>query len=85
MAFQLTGQVVSLALGKAKTAIFFSLLRKVIVMAPLIIILPKLFGLGVNGVFLAEPVSNIIGGLACFITMMFTVYKPLKSKPDTLE
>ena len=82
MAFQLTGQVVSLALGKAKTAIFFSLLRKVIVMAPLIIILPKLFGLGVNGVFMAEPVSNIIGGLACFITMMLTVYRPLKNKAD---
>lgn len=82
MAFQLTGQVVSLALGKAKTAIFFSLLRKVIVMAPLIIILPKMFNLGVNGVFLAEPVSNIIGGLACFITMMLTVYNPLKNKAD---
>lgn len=82
MAFQLTGQVVSLALGKSKTAIFFSLLRKVIVMAPLIIILPKLFGLGVNGVFLAEPVSNVIGGLACFITMMLTVYRPLKNKAD---
>ncbi|MBQ8831551.1 MAG: MATE family efflux transporter [Oscillospiraceae bacterium] len=82
MAFQLTGQVVSLALGKAKTAIFFSLLRKVIVMAPLIIILPKLFGLGVNGVFLAEPISNVIGGLACWITMMLTVYRPLKNKAD---
>ena len=82
MAFQLTGQVVSLALGKAKTAIFFSLLRKVIIMAPLIIILPKLFGLGVNGVFMSEPISNIIGGLACYITMMLTVYRPLKNKID---
>jgi len=82
MAFQLTGQVVSLALGRSKTAIFFSLLRKIIIMAPLIIILPRLFGLGVNGVFLAEPVSNVIGGLACWITMMLTVYRPLKNKAD---
>ena len=82
MAFQLTGQVVSLALGKSKTAIFFSLLRKVIIMAPLIIILPKMFNLGVNGVFLAEPVSNFFGGLACWTTMMLTVYRPLKNKAD---
>ena len=34
-------------------------------------------GVGVNGVFLAEPISNIIGGLACFVTMWITVYKKL--------
>ncbi|MCI9015182.1 MAG: Na+-driven multidrug efflux pump, partial [Lachnospiraceae bacterium] len=33
---------------------------------------------GVNGVFLAEPVSNAIGGLACFVTMYFTLYRRLK-------
>ena len=82
MAFQLSGQVVSQALGKAKTAIFFSLLRKVIIVAPLIFILPHLFGLGVDGVFLSEPVSNVVGGLACWITMMVTVYFPLKKRPD---
>lgn len=82
MAFQLTGQAVSLALGKAKTAIFFSMLRKVIIMVPLILILPVLFDLGVDGIFLAEPISNIVGGLACWITMMLTVYRPLKSKTD---
>lgn len=87
MAFQLTGQIVSLALGKAKTAIFFSLLRKVIIVAPMIIILPKI-GFGVDGVFMSEPISNVVGGLACWITMMITVYFPLKKledKPDRLN
>ena len=30
---------------------------------------------GVLGVFMAEPVSNVIGGLASYITMRMTVYK----------
>ena len=40
------------------------------------LLLPHL-GLGVKGVFLAEPISNALGGLACFITMYHTVYKKL--------
>lgn len=32
----------------------------------------------VDGVFLAGPVSNAIGGLACFVTMYFTLYQRLK-------
>lgn len=85
MAFQLCGQVVSQGLGKAKTAIFFSLLRKVIIMVPLILLLPRMFGLGVDGIFLAEPISNVIGGLACYITMFVTVYRPLSKKEDLPE
>ena len=76
MSFQFAGQSVFQALGKAKKAILFSLLRKVVIVVPLTLLLPKL-GLGVNGVFLAEPVSNAIGGLACFVTMWKTVYKKL--------
>lgn len=76
MSFQFAGQSVFTALGKSKNAIFFSLLRKVIIVIPLIYLLP-LTPLGVNGVFWAEPVSNFIGGAACFITMYFTVYKKL--------
>ena len=53
-----------------------SMLRKVIIVVPLTIWLP-MAGFGVNGVFLAEPISNIIGGLACFVTMWHTVYKKL--------
>lgn len=76
MSFQFTGQCAFQALGYAKRAIFFSLLRKVIIVTPLTLLLPVL-GFGVHGVFLAEPVSNVIGGLACFLTMWFTLYRKL--------
>ena len=76
MAFQFSGQTTFQALGKAKHAIFFSLLRKVIIVVPLTLLLPGL-GFGVEGVFLAEPISNLLGGLAAFITMWITVYRKL--------
>ncbi len=79
MAFQFTGQSAFTALGYSRHAIFFSLLRKAVIVAPLTVLLPRL-GLGVNGVFLAEPVSNAIGGLACFVTMYFALYRKLKSE-----
>ena len=77
MAFQFAGQSTFQALGDAKHAIFFSLLRKAIIVAPLTLLLPRM-GFGVNGVFLAEPVSNVIGGLASYLTMRMTVYKKLE-------
>ncbi|MBQ4283158.1 MAG: MATE family efflux transporter [Lachnospira sp.] len=77
MAFQFTGQSTFTALGKSKHAVFFSLFRKVFIVIPLIYLLPLIGGLGVNGVFLAEPVSNLIGGLACFITMYISVYRKM--------
>ena len=83
MAFQFTGQSTFQALGYSKRAIFFSLLRKAIIVIPLTIILPQI-GFGIDGVFLAEPISNAIGGLACFVTMYFTVYRKL-SKSKTAE
>lgn len=76
MAFQFAGQSVFQALGKAKKAIFFSLFRKVIIVVPLTLLLPCM-GFGVDGVFLAEPISNAIGGIACFLTMWFTLYRKL--------
>jgi Na+-driven multidrug efflux pump len=77
MSFQFAGQSTFQALGDAKHAIFFSLLRKAIIVVPLTIVLPML-GFGVAGVFLAEPISNVIGGLASYITMRLTVYKKLE-------
>jgi len=80
MALQLTGQCVFTGLGMAKHAVFFSILRKGILVIPLILLLPRLFGLGVNGVFLAEPISDVLGGCACFATMYFTVWRKLEKE-----
>ncbi len=76
MAFQFAGQSTFQALGKAKQAIFFSLLRKALIVVPLTLLLPSV-GFGAAGVYLAEPISNALGGLACFITMYVTIYRKL--------
>ena len=78
MAFQYSGQSTFRALGKAKFAIFFSLLRKAFIVVPLTVLLPYCWNLGVNGVFAAEPVSNLVGGLACYLTMRRIVMPELK-------
>ena len=78
MSPQIAGQSVFTALGRSKNAIFFSLLRKAIINAPLTLLLPYL-GMGTDGVFVAEAVSQLIGGLACFLTMYAVVYRPLGS------
>lgn len=81
MAFQFIGQSVFVGLNRSRSAVFFSLLRKAFIVAPLTVLLPA-WGWGVDGVFWAEPISNIVGGLACFATMMVTVYIPLGHRPD---
>ncbi len=85
MSLQFAGQSTFVALGKSRFAIFFSLLRKAIIVVPLTLILPKLFNLGTTGVFLAEPISNFIGGFACFITMMVTIWPQLKDTTSSIK
>ncbi len=82
-AMQLAAQSAFVGLGKSKQAIFFSLLRKAFVCAPLVVILPAL-GMGTDGVFAGEALSQLIGGLASFLTMYFTVYRPMAKLPDRL-
>ena len=78
MAFQMVGQAVAVGLGKSRQAIFFSVFRKVIIVVQLTLILP--IYIGINGVFIAEAISNFIGGGACYITMWLTIVKKLKYK-----
>ena len=78
MSLQFAGQSVFVGLGKSRNAVFFSIFRKVIIVIPLIIILPTVFGMGTQGILMAEPISNFIGGAACFGTMLLTVWPELK-------
>ena len=78
MDLQYIGQTVFKSLNKKKHAIFFSLLRKVFIVVPLTYFMPYVLHMGTDGVFMAEPVSNLIGGSLCFITMLITVMPELK-------
>ena len=78
MDLQYIGQTVFKSLNKKKHAIFFSLLRKVFIVIPLTYFMPYVLHMGTSGVFLAEPVSNVIGGGLCFVTMLCTVLPELR-------
>lgn len=69
----ITGSNYIQSIGKAKIAMVLSLLRQVILLIPLIILLPKVFGL--NGVWYAQPVADF---LATLITAII-LYKELRS------
>ena len=79
MDLQYIGQTFFKSLNKKKQAIFFSLLRKVFIVVPLTYFMPYVLHMGTSGVFLAEPVSNVIGGSLCFITMLCTVLPELRT------
>lgn len=55
------------ALGQAKISIFIALLRKVILLIPLALLLPRF--LGVNGVYAAEAISDATAATCC--TLLF--------------
>ncbi len=71
-----------LGLGQARISLFFALLRKVILMIPLALLLPRL-GLGVWGVYLAEPIADTLSALSIGLTFMFTYQKILSA--DALQ
>jgi len=63
MGMQTACQHTFLALGQAKESVFLAIERKLILLLPLALILPKIGALGVWGLFLAEPISDFIAVL----------------------
>ncbi len=72
-------------INKKKQAIFFSLLRKVVIVVPLTFVLPYLGNLGARGVFIAEPISNVVGGSACFLAMVCMIFPELMGTKGNSE
>ena len=70
------------SIGKAKVAMVLSLLRQVILLIPMIIILPKF--LGIDGVWFAQPVSDIIAAIITSI-ILFKDIRSYKVNTETEE
>ncbi len=73
----ITGSNYIQSVGKAKVAMVLSLLRQVILLIPMIVILPKFFGL--DGVWYAQPVADL---LATIITVVILVKELRSYKKD---
>ncbi|WP_195264966.1 MATE family efflux transporter [Clostridium sp. 1001275B_160808_H3] len=71
---QIACQQTFLALGQAKISLIMALLRKIVLLVPLIFILPMLFENKLKAVLFAEPISDIIAALTT-ITVFIIFYK----------
>lgn len=60
LGIQFSCQQTFVALGEAKVSLFLALLRKIILLIPLIFILPNFFTDKVLGVFVAEPAADVL-------------------------
>ena len=67
--FQVVSSNYFQAIGKAKVSIFLSLSRQVIMLIPLIIILPSIYGL--DGVWFAAPISDFLSSLLTGVFLFF--------------
>ena len=76
---QLACQTTFMALGQARTSLFLALLRKVILLVPLAILLPRLTG-SVMGIYVAEPIADILAS-ATTLTLFLSRRKKLLPKP----
>ena len=77
--FQISCQQSFMALGQAAISLVMAFLRKLILLIPLIFILPNFFADKVFGVFVAEPVSDIIAATITTL-VFFTQFKKIMSK-----
>lgn len=85
LSIQFTCQQTFVALGQAKVSLFLALLRKIILLIPLIFILPQFFSDKVFAVFLAEPIADFLAAATTGIIFIIQFPKILKTKPTHLR
>jgi len=64
---QIVGAALFQSLGKAVQTLILSLLRQVLLFTPLVIILPRVFGLGIMGIWISYPIAD-------FLSVILTVF-----------
>ena len=82
---QIAIQQTFIALGNAKVSIFLAILRKIILLIPLILIMPRIFtGDPVNAIFFAEPISDTISVIVTSI-LAFISFRELFKEESFMD
>lgn len=85
LGIQTSCQQTFVALGQAKVSLFLALLRKVILLLPLILLLPQFLNDKVFAVFLAEPMADILAALTTGIMFLWRFPRILERRRQELE
>lgn len=83
LGLQFAVQPVFIALNQPKVSIFLAVLRKVILIIPVAYILPRI-GFGAPGVFVAEPVADVISALTAISLFLYFIPKII-AKAETTD
>ena len=78
LSFQITCQYGFIALGQARLSLCMAVLRKIILLIPLILILPRFLPDQVFAVFIAEPVSDVIAAVTTTLLFFLTMRRTLQ-------
>lgn len=76
-AFQMSAQASLLGTGQAKISLFIACLRKIIILTPLALVLPHF--VGVDGIYMAEPISDTVSAVTSIFLFVYVSRKVLKS------
>ena len=82
LGFQIISSNLFQATGKARIAMFLSLARQVIILLPLILVLPRFFGL--EGIWMSTPISDFLSALvtAFFVVRILKEFKVEELKQE---
>ncbi|MFZ2540080.1 MAG: MATE family efflux transporter [Oscillospiraceae bacterium] len=77
---QFSCQQTFVALGQARKSLLLALLRKIVLLIPLIYILPNFFSDKVFAIFLAEPIADVIATTVTVLVFALSFKKILNNK-----
>jgi Na+-driven multidrug efflux pump len=78
---QIACQQTFVALGNAKCSLFLAILRKLILLIPLVYVLPSFLENKVQAVFLAEPVADVLA-VCCTAALFLRVFRSTMRRLD---
>ncbi len=83
MGFTIIVSTLFQAIGKAVPALILSLSRQILFLLPLVLILPKFYGL--NGIWLSFPGAGIFNFILCTVMLFFEIkkIKEIESVPES--
>ena len=80
---QMACQSTFMGMGQAKVSLFIACLRKIVLLTPLALVLPRI-GLGVDGIYLAEPISDLVSSISATI-LFYMISRKLLRKDNTTK